>query len=154
VNLTVWNIENINSFPLLYCSWMLVSREIKNLLASLGFLSFAYVRCTASEEDRKEGSVLQTVRLSVTQTFQITQVKLHAAILFFHLPSVPIKIHVILIPIFQTPPLYVSCVFSIICFVILSSSYSCIFSFSRVFHSSVSNKPSGFVNWHVASSDL
>ena len=104
MNLTVWNIENINSFPLLYCSWMLVSREIKNLLASLGFLSFAYVRCTASEEDRKEGSVLQTVRLSVTQTFQITQVKLHAAILFFHLPSVPIKIPIIPILMFQTPP--------------------------------------------------
>ena len=34
------------------------------------------------------------------------------------------------------------------------SSYSCIFSFFRVFHSSVPNKPSRFVNWHVASSDL
>ena len=54
---------------------MLISQEIKkNLPGSLGFLSFAYAGCTARED-----------RLSLTQTFQLTQVKLHAAS-FFLLP--------------------------------------------------------------------
>jgi hypothetical protein len=104
-----------------------------------------YVRCTAcEEEDRKEESVQQTVRFSVTQTFQITQVKLHAAILFFFFcPRYPSKIHIILIPVFQTPPCICFLRFSYPLFYhLISIRFLYFFPFSRAFHSSVSNKPS------------
>jgi len=60
VNWTVWN-ESTNSFPLFYCSRMHISQEIKHLLRSLGFVSFAYARCSAREEDMKKRRVQQGV---------------------------------------------------------------------------------------------
>ena len=114
---------------------MLISQEIKNLAGSLGFLSFAYARCTAREENRKEGSVPQSVRLSVTQTFQLTQVK-HVAI-FFLCCVFP----VLYISAFQIPLLVISYVFSFLCFTTTHSSYSYIFSYSCIFDWCVSNRP-------------
>jgi len=49
VNWTFGTQESINSFPLFYCSGMHISQEIKHLLGSLGFVSFAYAQCSARE---------------------------------------------------------------------------------------------------------